>query len=443
MRNQRRGEGRRAGAGWGVWVMALFLVAASGLAVLASSSTGSGGPAAEGEAPASQESLRAETPGIRGRAERQMPLPADFPSWGYHRYGSVGNGMFMVSVKSKGKPWLIVFDSHGVPRWWFRPTLPALQAQILPNGTAVWSRAFNDGYGVNPRMAQEVHSLSGRLIELLKTRRGTITDGHEVQPAPGGGLYLDDYAIRHHVDLSRFGGPSDTSVAFAEIQEISSSGRLLWHWNSRGHIALAETGRWWHRNVLNNMHVVDGYETYDAVHINSIEPWGKNQVVMSARHTDAIFGIDKASGEIIWKLGGTKTPQSLRVIGGPYADELFGGQHDARIHPGNVLSVYDDGTHRPRPPRAVFYKLDLHNHTATFIRELTDPLVTHSHCCGSVRPFEGGWLVDWGDNPLVTGFNAEGEVTFRLRMPSSSYRAVPVPPGITASRLKRAMEKGP
>jgi hypothetical protein len=105
------------------------------------------------------------------------------------------------------------------------------------------------------------------------------------------------------------------------------------------------------------------------------------------------------------------------------------------------LSFFDNAKDQPRPPRAVWYDLDLERGTATFLRQLTDPTVKDSHCCGSVRTTEGGgWLVDWGRNPLVTGFDRTGRIAFRLHLPLSSYRAVPVPNGTTVSELERGLE---
>jgi len=365
------------------------------------------------------------------------PLPPDFPQWRYKRYQPVGDGMYLVGLAPRGeKAWLVVFDARGRPVWWERTSRPILANQILPDGTLVWARSFRDGYGIDPRMAQEVHSLSGHRLGLIRTQ-GTITDGHELQVTPRGDTYLDSYSIRDDVNLSRFGGRPHASVADAEIQELSPGGRLLWRWNSRSHIKLAETGRWWRHSVAYNPHIVDGRKTYDPAHINSIDPHG-TMIVISSRHTDAVYGISHKTSEILWKLGGTPTPKSLRVIGDPYSPELFGGQHDARLHADGLLSVYDDATHRARPPRAAFYRIDPRRGTATFVDQLTDPLVKRSHCCGSVRPFEGGWLVDWGDNSLVTAFDRQGQIAFRLHLPVSSYRAVPVPPSVSAATLRRA-----
>ncbi|HEX5762228.1 MAG TPA: arylsulfotransferase family protein [Solirubrobacterales bacterium] len=351
-------------------------------------------------------------------------------------------GLFVVSFRASPKksPWVIVFDHEGVPRWWHSPDTRALWAQILSDGTVSWARSFGDGYGLDPRMAHEVRSLAGELIRVVRTR-GEIIDGHEFRELANGNVLVDTYAPGAKVDLSRFGGPSDASAVFAEVQEIDPRGRVVWRWNSRGRIGLRETGRWW-RNVLSNAkRGVRGASTFDPVHVNSIEPRGEGEVVVSMRHTDAIYGIERASGDIRWKLGGTETADSLRIVGDP-AVKLFGGQHDARVDEDGNLSVYDNGKDRPRRPRVVSYRLDLDRGVAVYLGQLNDPRIRTSHCCGSARPLEGGgWLVSWGDNPLVTAFDREGRTAFRLELPVPTFRAVPVPPGATSvAALDRGLE---
>jgi hypothetical protein len=194
--------------------------------------------------------------------------------------------------------------------------------------------------------------------------------------------------------------------------------------------------------VLSNARLrLGGRPTFDPVHINSIEPHGPDEVIISARHTDAVYGIDRSSGEIEWKLGGTETEDSLEVVGDP-ARKLFGGQHDARIDDSGLLTVYDNGKDRPRRPRVAFYRLDIAQGRAIYRGQLNDEQVTSSHCCGSARPLPGGGrLVSWGDNPLVSGFDADGRLGFRLHLPAPTFRAIPVPPGATTiPHLDRAME---
>ena len=374
-------------------------------------------------------------------------LPAGFPAWRFHGFARMPEGMFTVTLPATDRSgaWVIVFDQSGTPRWWYSPRTSAIAGQVLPDGTVAWSRSFGDGYGVDPRMAYEVRTLSGRLLRLVRTR-GTITDAHEFEQLPNGDVLLDSFVPEGGVDLRPYGNrrwplSRSETVVFPEVQEIDPSGRLVWRWSSRGRVHLSETtDRWW-QSIRTNAHPGPaGVDTYDPFHINSADTWGR-QLVVSMRHTDGIYGIDRSSGRVIWKLGGTATPQSLRVIGDPHGGDLFGGQHDARVNSEGRLSFFDNAKGLDRPPRAVWYDLDLQRGTARFVRQLVDPEVTDSHCCGSVRRTSGGWLVDWGRNPLITAFNQRGRIAFRLRLPISSFRTPPVPKGaVSPDRLDRGLE---
>jgi Arylsulfotransferase (ASST) len=379
--------------------------------------------------------------GGRRDAYRVRCLPADFPAWRFEALRPAPPGLFVVSFRAArdARPWVIVFDQEGVPRWWYSPDTRALWAQILADGTISWARSFGDGYGLDPRMAHEVRSPSGRLLRLVRTE-GSIVDGHEFRELGDGNVLVDTY-VPETADLRRVGGPRRAAIVSAEIQELDPRGHVLWRWSSRGHIGLGETGRWWRSVLSNPRRRLQGRATYDPVHVNSIEPRGRDEVVISTRHTDAVYGIRRSTGEILWKLGGSRTGKSLRVIGDP-ARKLLGGQHDARIGADGRLSVYDNGKDRPRRPRVAFYRLDPERGRARYIGQLNDPEVTASHCCGSARQLPGGgWLVSWGDNPLVTAFDEQGRVVFRLELAASTFRAVPAPPGATTpAALDRGLE---
>ena len=374
------------------------------------------------------------------KAYRVRCLPADFPDWTFEALRPSPPGFFVVSFKASKdeRPWVIVFDTEGVPRWWYNPGTRALWGQVLADGDLVWARSFGDGYGLDPRMAHEVRSPAGKLLRLVQAE-GSIIDGHEYRELGNGNVFVDTYAPET-ADLRRVGGPRRAAIVSAEVQELDPRGREHWRWNSRGHIGLRETGRWWH-SVLSNPRRRLHREIFDPVHINSIEPRGSGEVVISTRHTDAVYGIDRASGEIRWKLGGIETGKSLRVVGDP-AGRPLGGQHDARIGRDGRLSVYDNGKDRPRRPRVVFYRLDLDNHEAHYLGQLNDDEVRRSHCCGSARELPGGgWIVSWGDNPLVSAFDADDRLTFRLHLAASTFRAVPAPPGATSVKaLDEGME---
>lgn len=381
-----------------------------------------------------------EPAGPTAKATSQLPgPPEDFPPTRFESIRPVPFGLFVVTYSGPGdgRPWVIVFDTEGRPRWWFNPDTRALWGQIVRDGSVVWARSFGDGYGLDPRMAHEVRSESGKLLRLVETE-GSIVDGHEYRELANGNVLLDTY-VPETADLRRVGGPRRATIVSAEVQEVDPAGRVRWRWRSRGHIALSETGRWW-KSVLSNPRRRLQREAFDPVHINSIEPRGRGEVIVSTRHTDAVYGIDRRSGEIRWKLGGSRTGKSLRVVGDP-ARKLLGGQHDARLDRYGRLTVFDNGKDRPRRPRVVFYRLDPAAGKAIYKGQLNDPQVHRSHCCGSARELPGGgWLVSWGDNRLVTGFDRQGRIAFRLHLPAPTFRAVPVPPGATTvRRLERGL----
>ena len=108
------------------------------------------------------------------------------------------------------------------------------------------------------------------------------------------------------------------------------------------------------------------------------------------------------------------------------------------------MTVFDNSTNLGnKKPRAVRYRIDEQNRTATLIESISDPAVGSSHCCGSARRLaEGDWLIDWGAGNPIGGYEPDGRRTFRLAFASNySYRAEPVPANVlSAPDLREAMD---
>ena len=157
--------------------------------------------------------------------------------------------------------------------------------------------------------------------------------------------------------------------------------------------------------------------------------------ILSFRHLDAVYDIDQASGNILWKLGGSATPQSLRIVNDPVftSGGGFGGQHDAQLQADGTLTLYDDRD-QPRPcPRAVRYRIDTQTHTATMLEQLSDPAVAPSSPFGgSIRSLAGGdWVIGWGGTPAFGEYTSTGTRVFLVQFAPGTaiYRALPVPYG--------------
>jgi len=362
-------------------------------------------------------------------------LPADFPAWEYEGLRPADHQFYAVdpAIGAGGSGYVIVFDAHGVPVWWQGSNPGPIDAKFIseagePTRITWWGQFGGaDGY--------QIRELDGTVVRTVSAVEGS-TDIHELQPEPNGDYLVTSYQPREHVDLTAFGGGADDTVIDAEVQEINPAGEAVWTWNSASHIGLAETGRWWPTALKGNPR--------DIVHMNAVEPVGDDAILISLRHTDAVYKIDKATGNVIWKLGGTWTPKSLTVANDPQGAYPLGGQHDVRLQPDGTITIHDNNTNLPSPPRVVRYEIDEATHTATLVEQVTDPEAPGSFCCGSARrSADGSWLMSWGGRSLVTEFNPAGERTFRLGFGgvAFSYRAVAAPDGsLNAAALRAGMD---
>jgi VCBS repeat-containing protein len=378
--------------------------------------------------------------GTRSDTYHVRCLPSDFPPYDATVDGTPQAQWYLVTPSSN---YAVVFDAHGVPVWWRPAETPPFDFKLLSNGHLGFFSTLNGSAG---RLFQE-YSLDGTLVRATDTV-GTSADFHDYAELPNGNRYMLSYRLRDHVDVSAYTGSAqdmDAAVVDAEIQELAPDGSLVWSWNSKDHIGLDETGRWWNPAMGTIVRQTsDGRNVWDIVHMNSIEPDGDGLIV-STRHTDAVYRIDRATGDITWKLGGTHRPQSLEIVGDDAnAATDFGGQHDPRRQPDGTLTLHDNGTGTGRAPRALRFRVDTTARTATLVESVTDPLATASGCCGSARKLPGGnWVMSWGLTNLVTELTPSGARPFKLTFAPGvlSYRAAPVPPGVlSASALRTGMD---
>jgi Arylsulfotransferase (ASST) len=200
------------------------------------------------------------------------------------------------------------------------------------------------------------------------------------------------------------------------LQEVDvRTGLVVWEWHGLGHIPIA-----------------DSYATtktspyFDAYHFNSIQQLSGNRVLASARDTSAVYEIDRASGHILWTLGGKAS--SFRMG----RNTRFYFQHDAQLA-GDRLTLFDD---QGGPPfyapssRGLVLTLDMRRHTAKLVAQYRRPQNTLADSEGSFQTLAGGAkFLGFGSEPFFSAFSATGALTFDATLPKDdgSYRAFTYP----------------
>jgi hypothetical protein len=355
-------------------------------------------------------------------------LPHDFPLMQatlHPEAGAPTPGYYLVgnaSLAPYGKGYAMAVDVHGVP---------------------VWYQATPDGCGpsdVDSVVPATISYDSGEdRFQLLDLDAGTTSyvvpsgiplDLHELRYLPNGDYLVFGDPIRKDVNLTGLGSfGADEDVLGCVIQEVDPSGAAVWQWDAFDHFdPLKDT------TFPVSAGTKNGVTVADVFHCNSIDVDADGNLLVSARHMDSVFLISRATGALLWKMGGA----AYNKDGAPYItvvnDPLtaFYRQHDARLLPGGQLSMFDDQTGMPGPARAVIYAYDLTTLSATMVWEYQGP--APSGKMGSFRvESDGERVIGWGENeePSLgfTELNANDIDVFDFYMPggSASYRAIKIP----------------
>ncbi len=365
-----------------------------------------------------------------GHAYTIRCLPGDFPS-----YRSVVDGTpqahgYLVGLTPTtakfNAHYVVAFDNHGVPVWWYdNPSDPINAAFYGQDQIGWWLEPPGAGFDEG---TYTIRDLNGNVkVAVGNPSAGTGLDLHDFQVLPNGD-YLGIQYVNATLDLSSWGLSTTQPILNCQIVELNPQGQLVWSWSTVAHIDVATENANWHSEVP------------DVIHMNSIQEVG-NQIIMSARELDAVYDINMTTGNIIWKLGGTPTPQSLTVVGNTYP-QVFSGQHDARRLADGSITVHDNATQETgHASRALRFQIDTATNTATIVEDVTD--ANHpgpSPCCGSVDKFRlGNWVIYWGASNYVTELTPSGSPVIQINFaPYDTYRVGVVPTSDEA--LSRGMD---
>ena len=287
-----------------------------------------------------------------------------------------------------------------------------------------WQGYVTLGHGVGRYV---IADSSYRTLAVINAGNGRQGDLHEFLLTDRGTALLTSYLVTN-ADLRAVGGAMGGSIQDAIFQEIDiATGKVLLEWHSLDHIPITES--YWPLS-----------SAWDYVHLNSIDVDQDQNLLVSSRNTHTIYKVDRATGEIIWRLGGKHNEFAIAP------DAVFAWQHDARRQLDGTITVFDNGD---KVSRAIVLDVDESHRRAALQRAYTHPGNLFSDSQGSVQILPNGNIfVGWGAQPYVSEFAAAGKLVFDAKLGSGyiSYRAYRMPwtgegagmPAVASRRTKAA-----
>ena len=261
-----------------------------------------------------------------------------------------------------------------------------------------------------------IYDASYRQQYVVHAGNGLSMDSHEFFITNAGQAWVIAVSPVHLGGVPRV-------VYDGSVQEIDiKTGLVLFEWHALDHINPAESYRFG-PNVPGRI--------LDPYHLNSVALDSDGNPIVSGRDTSAIYKIDRATGVILWRLGGKKSSFKM----GPGTTTAF--QHDAIVQPDGSLTVFDDGTVNGLGPqlgpptvhqfsRGAKISLDFTHMTASLVTE-------YDHSPNILADFEGSMqtlgdgevILGWGQQPYFSEASVNGTQDFDARFTSAtaSYRA--------------------
>jgi hypothetical protein len=334
----------------------------------------------------------------------------------------------------------LILDDQGRPVWfkrmprgWYAFNLRAQTYRAEPVLTWWEGTVFGLGEGV-------IMDSTYREIARVRAGNGHQVDPHEFLLTPEGTALITASPSPVNADLSSVGGSRQGLAWESVIQEVDvATGRVLLEWRSLEEVGVEESYMW------------AGHGIYDYLHANSIDLTPDGNLLVSGRHTWALYKLGRDTGRVIWRLGGKRSDFAM----GPRAQ--FAWQHDGRQGDEQTITVFDDGAaffegnHRFRSThsqsRGLALSVDHGARKVTVRRSYRHhpPLLAGGYGNMQTLP-DGGVVVGWGNLPMFSQYTAAGVLVQQLNIPvvDVSYRGyrlpwtgVPAEPPVVRTRRRR------
>lgn len=385
-------------------------------------------------------------------------LPHDFPP--LEAQGASPTPGWYVAASIQPSNFAFILDEYGVPVWYKRTPYPVIGVFPQANGDLAW-RQWTQGIGgfppEVPRSPIEIRNIDGTQTGAvnLPASDPDVTGWHDMVTLPNGNHLITTYprrALEAGAPTSCRSGldgslQTPESLVDGKIVELDPANNIVWEWSTADHSDFSET-------VLPICFDIDtspsGTEwALDLAHINAIDVFPNGDLLVDARHFSAVMRVDKATGDVLWKLGGAPSVEgtSLTIVGDPAGGPS--GPHDGRVLSDASVTMHDNHVSPSggSTPRAVEYQIDTSAMTATLTWSYTS-LLNESTTLGSVRRQpDGNTVIGWGAawTPWLEEVTSTGQrvLTVASAPPATFYRVVKLPETTYGRDTLRALAGGP
>jgi hypothetical protein len=306
-----------------------------------------------------------------------------------------------------------IIDDEGRPVW-FQPVTGGDQAADFRvqtyRGQPVitwWQGQSHTGAG-HGEGVDYILDRSYHVIATVEAGNGYKADTHEFHLTPQNTALITVYA-EVPKDLSAVGGSANGVVFDGIVQEIDvATGKVIFEWHSLDHIGLDES----------HVPVPTDSTPYDYFHINAVNIDVDGNLIISARNAWGVYKLDRHSGDVLYRLGGTKSD----FVQGPGA--TFAWQHNPFADGWNTIRLFDNESNIG-PSRVVWIRHDARDHTATLTRAIEHPDQLSAGSQGNSQALDNDdTFVGWGATGRVSEFDANNNLLFDASVPTGydTYR---------------------
>lgn len=294
------------------------------------------------------------------------------------------------------------------------------------NGNPVLTWWQGTGFGgASPCGTDYIYDNQFNPIGTVQAGNGFCADGHEFLVTPWNTALITIY-VQATADLTSMGGPANQTVVNGIVQEVDiPTGKVLFQWNSADHVPYSQS-----QEPL----PAKATTPWQWFHLNAAKVDTDGNFLIEGRHTWAVYKVSRATGDIIWTLGGKASSFALAAAPGQVldaADEIFAWQHDPEPLGNGLYSFFDNEGNPPAPSllpnsRGVVVQLDEIAHIATLVASYDQPEGLIATAEGNVQATdEGNLLVGWGNLPYFSAFDASSSLIFNAQFAPGvhSYRA--------------------